>query len=162
MNLFELAVQDGTVGDLLNKTMPNPDLSQMPITCLSIRQPWAWMILHGGKDIENRTWPTSFRGRVLIHTGLTMTGNDFADAMEFAEDAADREFDNLHASDLERGGIVGSVEIVACLAHSDSPWFVGPWGFVLRNPQPLPFIPCKGALGFFRIATHKATTEINP
>lgn len=34
---------------------------------LSIRQPWAWMILHAGKDIENREWPTRFRGRVLIH-----------------------------------------------------------------------------------------------
>ena len=34
---------------------------------LSIRQPWAWLILHGGKDIENRTWATKLRGRVLIH-----------------------------------------------------------------------------------------------
>ena len=36
---------------------------------LSIRQPWAWLIVHGHKDIENRTWTTSFRGRLLVHAG---------------------------------------------------------------------------------------------
>ena len=40
---------------------------------LSIRQPWAWLILHGGKDVENRNWATKVRGRVLIHAGSTMT-----------------------------------------------------------------------------------------
>ena len=31
---------------------------------LSIRQPWSWLILHGGKDIENRSWRTNVRGPV--------------------------------------------------------------------------------------------------
>lgn len=31
---------------------------------LSIRQPWAWLILHAGKDIENRVWQTRFRGEL--------------------------------------------------------------------------------------------------
>jgi hypothetical protein len=53
--------------------------------------------------------------------------------------------------DLQRGGVVGSVEIVDCVAASDSPWFVGDYGFVLRNPQVLPFTPFKGALGFFDV-----------
>lgn len=34
---------------------------------LSIRQPWASLILKAGKDIENRCWQTKVRGRVLIH-----------------------------------------------------------------------------------------------
>lgn len=34
---------------------------------LSVRQPWAWLILHAGKDIENRTWRTRYRGPLLIH-----------------------------------------------------------------------------------------------
>jgi hypothetical protein len=38
-----------------------------PAVCLSIRQPWAWLVAHGWKNIENRTWPTGFRGRFLIH-----------------------------------------------------------------------------------------------
>jgi hypothetical protein len=53
------------------------------------------------------------------------------------------------SSELVRGGIVGSVEIVYCVTGSDSPWFMGPYGFVLRNPIILPFQPCKGALKFF-------------
>ena len=31
---------------------------------LTIKQPWAWAILHGGKDIENRNWFTSVAGGV--------------------------------------------------------------------------------------------------
>jgi len=32
------------------------------VKCLSIRQPWAWLIIHGGKDVENRTWWTDYPG----------------------------------------------------------------------------------------------------
>jgi hypothetical protein len=44
---------------------------------LSIRQPWAWLILHAGKDIENRDRKPRnpalhFRGSFLIHAGLTL------------------------------------------------------------------------------------------
>ena len=52
--------------------------------------------------------------------------------------------------DLPRGGIVGEAEIVDCVTQSDSPWFEGPYGFVLRNAHPLPFRPCRGRLGFFK------------
>ncbi|WP_245491574.1 hypothetical protein [Mesorhizobium sp. M7A.F.Ca.ET.027.02.1.1] len=53
--------------------------------------------------------------------------------------------------ELPRGGIVGTVDIVDCVAESASPWFFGRYGFVLRNVEPLDeFIPVKGALGFFR------------
>jgi hypothetical protein len=37
------------------------------VKALSIRQPWVWAIVHAGKDIENRTWWTPYRGPVLIH-----------------------------------------------------------------------------------------------
>lgn len=47
------------------------------------------------------------------------------------------------------GGIVGMVEITDCVSTSQSSWFYGQYGFVLRNPVALDFIPCKGALGFF-------------
>ena len=52
---------------------------------------------------------------------------------------------------LDRGGIIGRVEIVDCVERSDSPWFCGKFGFVLANPKPFPFVPCKGQLGFFEI-----------
>lgn len=53
--------------------------------------------------------------------------------------------------DLDRGGIVGAVDILDCVSASASPWFCGPLGFVLANATPLPFHPCRGALGFFNV-----------
>ena len=52
---------------------------------------------------------------------------------------------------LPRGGIIGSVNLADCVYQSDSPWFQGPYGFVLSDPKPLPFIPFKGQLGFFDV-----------
>src|SRR4051812_38769522 len=40
---------------------------------LTIKQPWAKLIFEGGKDIENRSWPTGVRGRVAIHTSLGLS-----------------------------------------------------------------------------------------
>ena len=52
--------------------------------------------------------------------------------------------------ELERGGIVGETEIVACVAESDSEWFFGKYGFVLSNSKTMTFSPCLGKLGFFK------------
>ena len=123
---------------------------------LSIRQPWAWLILHAGKDIENREWPTRFRGRVLIHASKGCTQEEYFDAASFAQDAVATEYRGRGLTipawrTIERGGIVGSVEIVDCVTRSDSRWFMGTYGFVLRNPIVLPFEPYRGALGFFDV-----------
>jgi len=121
--------------------------------CLSIRQPWAWLILNAGKDIENRDWRTNFRGRVLIHASKSCAKSEYENAIDFMVDCGiDRLAADLPSIDqFERGGIIGSVEIVDCTDHSESPWFVGDFGFVLRNPKPMPFMPYKGRLGFFNV-----------
>lgn len=120
---------------------------------LSIRQPWAWLILNAGKDIENRDWPTNFRGRTLIHASKSCTKAEYADALEFVTmgELGRQGIVLPPIEQLQRGGIVGSVEIIGCTAESDSPWFMGQFGFVLRNPKPLPFVAWKGQLGFFNI-----------
>ena len=109
---------------------------------ISINQPWAWAILHGGKDIENRDWKTSYRGKVLIHAGLKFD----ASGLEFVEQQCGL---LIPPNDRPRGAILGEVEIVDCVTESDSPWFFGRYGFVLRNPKPMTPRRCKGALGFF-------------
>jgi hypothetical protein len=124
------------------------------VKALSIRQPWAWLIMNAGKDIENRDWPTKVRGRVLVHASKGMTQDEWSGAWSSLPAAAPvrRAMDaNLTIHTVERGGIVGSVEIVDCVTASSSRWFVGTYGFVLRDPQPLPFRPYKGALGFFEV-----------
>jgi hypothetical protein len=51
---------------------------------LSIRQPWAWLIVKGYKDIENRTWATKLRGRVFVHASKGMTRAEYEDAADLA------------------------------------------------------------------------------
>jgi hypothetical protein len=124
---------------------------------LSIRQPWASLILLAGKNVENRSWPTYTRGPILIHAAQGMTKKEYEEAMGFAHQIAPHRISNLlfagllQASNLQRGGIIGSVNLADCVYQSDSPWFQGPYGFVLQDPKPLPFIPFKGRLGFFDV-----------
>lgn len=118
----------------------------LPTLAISVRQPWAARILYGGKDIENRDWSTRIRGDVMIHAGKAFdTGfvDDWSDPL---------------SEYMLRGGIVGIVEIVDCVTRSDSKWFQGKYGYVLRNPRPLPLMPCRGVLGFFRPSFEKPAT----
>lgn len=129
---------------------------------LSVRAPWWWAILHG-KDIENRDWPTNFRGVILLHASKWWNIGDISEDWEDVKDMGARAncalplpVGNQAARDLcvemraAGGCIVGSVEIVDCVQRSNSPWFVGRYGFVLRRPiiyrKPIPF---KG--GFFEV-----------
>jgi hypothetical protein len=123
---------------------------------LSIRQPWAHLIVHEGKTIENRSWSTRYRGPVLIHAAKGMTDEEFRDAMKFVDTVFPTESivklaRRARASNAPRGGIIGRATLVDVVSQSDSPWFFGPFGFVLEDIQPLPFRPCKGALGFFEV-----------
>lgn len=113
---------------------------------LSIRQPWAWLIVHGHKDIENRNWRTHFRGPVLIHAAQGMTRSEYADARSLAERLG---ITLPEFKELDRGGIVGLATITSCVSDSHSPWFFGKYGFTLTDSKPLPFQSCKGRLGFF-------------
>lgn len=129
--------------------------------CLTVRQPWAWAILHGGKDVENREWYTSFRGTIAIHAASTfgMPKDDFADYLgdlygEPWKSMAER-FGEIKGPNDIRGRIIGTVEVYDCVSDRkcDSPWKADGYEFfcwLLRNPQPLEVpIPAKGQLGFW-------------
>ena len=122
------------------------------IPALSIRQPWAWLIVNGHKDIENRDWPTVFRGELLVHAGQTLT-RPFYDTTVAELSAAGLCPPDLPAfEDLPRGGLVGWTRVVDCLQEHPSPWKLeGSHGFVLRDSRPMPFVPWKGRLGFFNV-----------
>lgn len=120
-----------------------------PIRALSIRQPWAHAILHLGKDVENRGRRSGHRGLTLIHASAAMSVEEYAEPFDFiaaACGATGVRFDVPPMAALPLGGIVGAVEIVDCVDSSESAWWMGPAGLVLRNPRPLPFMPCKGTV----------------
>jgi hypothetical protein len=115
---------------------------------ISVRQPWAWLIMHGGKDIENRSWSTKMRGRVWIHAAKKMDRGIYSQLAMLTLDLGIR---LPPESTLDLGGIIGSVEIIGCVESSPSVWFFGPHGLVLRNPKPIVFHPCRGMLHFFDV-----------
>lgn len=93
---------------------------------ISIQQPWAWAILHAGKDVENRTWTTRYRGEIAIHATRLQTEWKLPKGVAPPAPGA-----------LVQKAVLGVVEIVEVVNHSSSRWFTGPYGFVLRNPRPL-------------------------
>lgn len=103
-------------------------------------------MVNGHKPVENRDWSTAFRGRVLIHTGKNMTGQEYRDCRMLSERLG---VALPEPATLQFGGIVGVATITDCVTRCDSPWFFGPCGFLMRAARPLPFVPCRGALGFF-------------
>lgn len=129
---------------------------------LSIRQPWAWLIVHGGKNLENRSWHTKYRGRFLVHAAKGMTNEEYCDGLAFAMRVAHISLlkDFPCSADMQRGGIIGSVELVDSLDTSDSPWYMGQKGFELRDPRPIPFIPFKGRLQFFEVPDHLVANHV--
>jgi hypothetical protein len=111
---------------------------------LSIKQPWAWLIVNGHKDIENREWSTKMRGKILIHAGKNID----RDGLRWIQSSHPEI--NLPKT-FELGGIVGEATITDCVTKSVSPWFFGTFGFVFKDAKPLPFKPYKGQLGFFEV-----------
>jgi predicted transcriptional regulator len=101
---------------------------------LSIREPWAGLIVDGKKSIELRTWRTHYRGPALIHRSG------------------------------KNGGIIGSMEIVDVIKiesleqfrtlhnkhHAPEDFFQKKlYGWIINNARPVDLIPCKGRLGLW-------------
>ncbi len=117
---------------------------------LSIQQPWAWAIIWAGKDIENRSWHTNYRGSFFIHAGKKFDNKGWAWLKEQEGKlfkAAVPDQDAYH-----QGGIVGISYLIQCVNYDNSPWFYGPQGFKLSSTISIDFIPYKGNLGFFNVS----------
>lgn len=147
-----------------------------PLKALTVKHPWAWAIMNGGKTVENRSRKTKYRGTLYVHAGQAMDFDAFTfPALQAAEDAyafrGVRPFGEINEIDLSTCGLVlGTVELVDC-HHADDCWtgcadkagntheeycsdWAMPdfWHWELSNPRPLacPF-PEKGKLGIWNL-----------
>lgn len=113
---------------------------------LSVRQPFAWLLATGLKDVENRTWETAYRGPILIHAGKTLHAGHKELTAVIVEDGY------TVPQPWPQGGIVGAATLSAIVTKKRfrrDDWFEGPFGWVLTDPVPLPFTPLKGQLQLF-------------
>jgi hypothetical protein len=115
---------------------------QLKKPALTVRQPYAWLIVAGFKPIENRTWSTTYRGPLLIHAAVKMHDHTIAEIERRYQVPIDRDA-------LRFGGIIGRVDLVDVVTKHSSRWFEGPFGWVLRVPAPVPFRPIRGGQGLF-------------
>lgn len=119
------------------------------IPCISILQPYTWLIVHRIKPVENRTWSTSFRGRILIHAGVRYPKGEY---LEHAEALPRRYGIAYPAREDMIGGIVGEAVLTDCVTEHPSEWFNGPFGFVMAEAKTYPrLIPYRGQLGIFGV-----------
>lgn len=120
------------------------DLCEFP--ALSIRQPWAWLIVNGFKDVENRGRRTNYRGPLLIHAALNVESCSKENIK-----ALNEKFQVEIPPTLQTGGIVGRASLVDCANTHTSRWYVeGSFAWILDNAQPVDFQRCKGSLSLFK------------
>jgi hypothetical protein len=154
--------QTAVVVEHLRQACPDVQVQRLgeqpSLKCLSIRQPWAWIITHPTevaacglppKTIENRDWSTRHRGGLLLHASATVEASFFdrqsglllPDYWAGRFGATGRRLAQVipqHRKDYPTRAIVGYAELVEVVEESASPWFVGDYGFVLASAHALP------------------------
>lgn len=118
---------------------------------LSLRQPWAELILQGKKTIETRKWNTKFRGEFYIH------------AAKQIDKEACKHF-KIDQTTLTTGALVGKATLVDVRSYTSSEEFIADnhlhcagqlnfrkCGFVLKDVKRIKPKACKGQLGFFEV-----------
>lgn len=137
------------------------------ITVLSVRQPWAWLLCAGLKDVENRNWRTNYRGELFIHAGKSFDW----DALWWLSQATTTQLAGLKAlkhfgirfGESEResvitahkdefGAIVGKVDLIDC-GRSPSVWAQpeAKYHWTVRSGHLLIPLPMRGQLGLFQV-----------
>ena len=73
---------------------------------LTIKEPWATLIIEGYKKYEFRSWKYSYRGELLIHAGKGI------------DEEAMKKFENLNLK-YPQSRIVAKVRILDCIELND-------------------------------------------
>lgn len=125
---------------------------------LSLREPFATLIMNKKKYIETRSWKTNYRGELLIHASKALIGNSINGREELI---------NLIDNDeMHYGKIICKCELVDCIEMTNEYiakimkeehqqyicglYAVGRYAWIIKNIEPLnPLIEEKGKLGLW-------------
>lgn len=123
---------------------------------LTICQPYAHLIVRGEKLVENREWPTRYRGALAIHAGKNRTWTDADEIAAYAGGGDPMVFgavvgiarlvDVLHIERIERGEYDQRFPWLREHAHTN-----GTWCWVLEDVQRIEPVACSGAQGLWEI-----------
>ena len=109
---------------------------------LTVCQPYAELIARGLKPIENRTWPTSYRGPLAIHAGKSREWMDEGDLEAYPS--------------MAFGAVVATCRLVDCVRLANLPAALtghqhanGPWCWILHDVQRIEPVPQRGAQGLW-------------
>lgn len=119
------------------------------LRCLSVRQPWAWALVMGAKDIENRSWTTDYRGPVVIHASSNKTVVN--DIVRSAREV-------LPQPPFTFSAFIGVVDVLDIVPLSEdlesNPWAWGTYCWRVGNARRfLEPIPAKGKLNLYALPT---------
>lgn len=130
------------------------------VPVVSLWQPWAWLVVHGPKDVENRTWtlPKGMLGKVIhIHASLKEDTWAWTEAQSLCLRNGYDPAQIPSAIKLQYGGIIGRVRVVEYLPPAPSgepraPWHMPEqWGWRLAERTPVSFVPMRGYQRFWRV-----------
>ncbi len=127
------------------------------VYALTLQRPWATLIVHGSKPLENRHWfPMGMIGQTIaIHAGKTFDENGWLAAQDIMRGLGEDPLSpTLWGHIKVEMAIVGTARIAGYTKVSDSPWFFGPIGWVLDERRPLATpVPCRGMQKLWIIPT---------
>lgn len=128
---------------------------------ISIREPYASAVVFAGKDIENRSWRTHYRGPIAIHASSTVHPEDLDDqrrmlrggerrSLEYWINRGRRAYGMDRIEELEPSQVIGMGMLVDCVEQSSSPWHEkGCFGFEILGIVPIEPIAFDGALNLW-------------
>lgn len=133
-------------GDFVAPPAPAPlNLNADTLRALSVRQPWAELIVRGDKNLEYRSWRLREMGPLLIHASRTHDPENF-------------ELAGMKPDGLPFGALVGVVDVVGCVEVEGEP---GLYAFELAHPRRFAVpIPYRGAASIFRVPVVQVRTAL--
>lgn len=137
----------------MHKTKIDWCVKEFRMKAVSIKNPWGYLICVGIKDVENRTWKTNYRGKILIHASKTWDkwfNFDEYELSHFFKVPKDV-IDIVINRKIPFGAIIGEAELVDIVTNSPSIWAVpGQYHWILKRQKLYDeSIPAKGSLGLW-------------
>ena len=126
-------------------------MTKQPLMAITLHRPWPYAVIKLGKWIENRTWSCSLPvgSLIAIHAGQQW---DWKGAEWINSPPGEPRWE-LPPEDEHPTGIVAIATYGGMVTESDSFWFTGPIGFVLKDAVELPQpVLCRGQQRLWRVS----------